>query len=151
VSSTQRSPWSASRRETPVSIATKAIIQYTALLGIIGIDLSQNFVGIVELADIIEMTDTHPVFETSIPIHSSCLETKTASFDIKNKMSGEVASATGGLLDGDFDVESLLGELTIDEKASLLSGIVAITTTSSGVCFNYEQARTSGTRRKSRD
>jgi hypothetical protein len=80
----------------------------------------------VELADIIQMTDTHPNFETSIPIHSPCLETKSASFDIKNKMSGEVASATGGLLNGDFDVESLLAELTIDEKALLLSGIVVI-------------------------
>jgi hypothetical protein len=117
----------------------------------LALNLSQNFVGIVELAYIIQMTDTHPIFETSIPIHSSCLETKTASFDIRNKMSGEIASATGGLLDGDFDVESLLGELTIDEKASLLSGIVIIIITSFGICFNHEQVRTSGTRRKFQD
>jgi lysozyme family protein len=106
----------------------------------------------VGLADIIQMTDSHPIFKTSIPIHSSCLETKTASFDIKNTMSGgEVASATGGLLSGKFDIESLLAELTIDEKASLLSGIVAISSTSLRIYLNYKQERTSGTPRKSRD
>jgi hypothetical protein len=128
------------------------IIRYTASLGIIGINLSQNFVAIVGLADIIQMTDTHPIFKTSIPIHSSCLETKTASFDIKNIMSEEeAASATGGLLSGKFDVESLLAELTIDEKASLLSGIVTISSTPSRLYLNCKQERTSGTPRKSRD
>jgi hypothetical protein len=34
-------------------------------------------------------------------------------------------NATGSLIEGKFDVESLLSQLTIQEKASLLSGIDA--------------------------
>jgi hypothetical protein len=30
-----------------------------------------------------------------------------------------------GLIKGDFDIETLIAELTVEEKASLLSGIVA--------------------------
>jgi hypothetical protein len=31
-----------------------------------------------------------------------------------------------GLITGDFDIETLIAELTIEEKASLLSGTIAI-------------------------
>lgn len=71
------------------------------------------------------MTDTHAVFRSSISNHSSCLETKMAFLDTRNDMQGKVTKIAGGLIDGDFDVESLLAELTVEEKASLLSGIVA--------------------------
>ena len=33
--------------------------------------------------------------------------------------------ATGSLIEGEFDIESLLAQLTVGEKASLLSGIIA--------------------------
>lgn len=71
------------------------------------------------------MTDTHAVFRTSIANHSSCLETKMASLDTGNNIGEKVTGATRGLIDGEFDVDSLLAELTIEEKGSLLSGIVA--------------------------
>jgi len=47
-----------------------------------------------------------------------------AASETNSKMSGGDANATGGLIEGEFDVESLLAQLTIEEKASLLSGIV---------------------------
>jgi len=48
-----------------------------------------------------------------------------AASETNSKVSGDDDYATGGLIEGDFDVESLLAQLTIEEKASLLSGIVA--------------------------
>jgi len=33
--------------------------------------------------------------------------------------------ASQGLIQGDFDIEALIAELTIEEKASLLSGTIA--------------------------
>jgi hypothetical protein len=41
------------------------------------------------------------------------------------KTSGGDDYAIGGLIEGKFDIEALLAQLTIEEKASLLSGIVA--------------------------
>lgn len=42
-----------------------------------------------------------------------------------HKLSGRDDCATGSLIEGEFDIESLLAQLTIEEKASLLSGIIA--------------------------
>jgi hypothetical protein len=39
---------------------------------------------------------------------------------------GDDGHVTESLIEGDFDIESLLTQLTIQEKASLLSGIIAI-------------------------
>jgi len=49
-----------------------------------------------------------------------------ASLETNPKPSGSDDFAhTGGLIEGRFDVDSLLAQLTIEEKASLLSGIIA--------------------------
>lgn len=40
---------------------------------------------------------------------------------------GDDGHVAGSLIEGEFDVESLLAQLTIAEKASLLSGIIATT------------------------
>lgn len=71
------------------------------------------------------MTDTHPVFQASNPTYCSCLETKMAVSETGHKPSGGDDYATGSLIKGEFDIESLLAQLTIGEKASLLSGIIA--------------------------
>ena len=71
------------------------------------------------------MTDTHPVFQASNPTYSSCLETKMAASETSYRLSGSDDHVTRSLIEGSFDVESLLAQLTIEEKASLLSGIVA--------------------------
>lgn len=85
-----------------------------------------TFIGIVERVETFhQMTDTHPVFQASNPTYCSCLETKMAASATDTKVSGDGDYATGGLIEGNFDVESLLAQLTIAEKASLLSGIVA--------------------------
>jgi hypothetical protein len=85
-------------------------------------------IGIVERVKTFEMTDTHPVFQASnptFPITCSCLETKMAASETGCKTSGGDDYAIGGLIEGKFDIEALLAQLTIEEKASLLSGIVA--------------------------
>lgn len=72
------------------------------------------------------MTDTHPVFQASNPTYCSCLETKMAAFETGHKPSGgHDGHVAGSLIEGEFDVESLLAQLTIGEKAALLSGIIA--------------------------
>ena len=71
------------------------------------------------------MTDAHPVFQASNPTLCSCLETKMAASETGYRLSGGDNCAIGGLIEGEFDVESLLAQLTIEEKASLLSGIIA--------------------------
>jgi hypothetical protein len=72
-----------------------------------------------------QMTDTHPVFQASNSTYCSCLETKMAASETNSSLSGSDDNATEGLIEGKFDVESLLAQLTIEEKASLLSGIEA--------------------------
>jgi len=73
------------------------------------------------------MTDAHPVFQASNPTYCSCLETKMAASETGYKPSGgDDGHVTESLIEGDFDIESLLTQLTIQEKASLLSGIIAI-------------------------
>lgn len=71
------------------------------------------------------MTDTHPVFQASTPTYCSCLETKMAASETGHKPSGGDGHVTGSLVEGGFDIESLLAQLTVEEKASLLSGIIA--------------------------
>lgn len=85
-------------------------------------------IGTVERVETFQMTDTHPVFQasnTTFPITCSCLETKMAVSETGHKTSGGDGYTTGSLIEGKFDVEALLAQLTIEEKASLLSGIVA--------------------------
>jgi hypothetical protein len=48
-----------------------------------------------------------------------------AASETNSKVSDDGDYVTGGLIEGKFDVESLLAQLTIEEKASLLSGMVA--------------------------
>lgn len=48
-----------------------------------------------------------------------------AASETSYRPSGGDGHVTGSLIEGSFDIESLLAELTIEEKASLLSGIVA--------------------------
>ena len=75
------------------------------------------------------MTDAHPVFQASNPTYCCCLETKMAASETGHKPSGgDDGHVAGSLIEGEFDVESLLAQLTIGEKASLLSGIIAIYT-----------------------
>lgn len=105
----------------------------------------------MELAETTQMADMHPVFQSSIPIHSSCLETKMASLDIESRSSGNVSDTTGGLINGKFDIESLIAELTIEEKASLLSGMVVTQSKSLRVALDNMQGRISGTLRKFQD
>ena len=71
------------------------------------------------------MTDIHPVFQASNPTHCSCLETKMAASETGYRLSDGDDCAIGTLIEGEFDIESLLAQLTIEEKASLLSGTVA--------------------------
>jgi len=71
------------------------------------------------------MTDSHPVFQASNPTYCSCLETKMAASETRYRPSGGEDRVAGSLIEGSFDIESLLTQLTIEEKASLLSGIVA--------------------------
>lgn len=71
------------------------------------------------------MAETHPVFQASHPIYSSCLETKMASLKINHESPQDGDRAKGGLINGKFDIDSLLAELTTEEKVSLLAGIVA--------------------------
>jgi hypothetical protein len=97
------------------------------------------------------MAGVHPVFQTSIPVYSSCLEYKMAFLNVEKEMSGTVSRATGGLIDGDFDVEKLLTQLTIEEKASLLAGTVAIYSRSIRNPSNNIQERISGIPRRSHD
>lgn len=84
-------------------------------------------IGTVERVKMFQMTDTHPVFQASsstFPITCSCLETKMAASETSYKPSGGDDYTTGSLIEGKFDIEALLAQLTIEEKASLLSGIV---------------------------
>lgn len=72
------------------------------------------------------MTDTHPVFQASNLTYCSCLETKMAASETgHNPSGGGDDHVAGSLIEGEFDIESLLAQLTIEEKASLLSGIIA--------------------------
>jgi hypothetical protein len=48
-----------------------------------------------------------------------------AASETGHKPSGGDGCTTRGLIEGEFDVEALLAQLSIEEKASLLSGIVA--------------------------
>ena len=60
-----------------------------------------------------------------------------AASETNPKVSGGDANATGGLIEGKFDVESLLAQLTVEEKASLLSGIVVTFPKSLKTVFNH--------------
>lgn len=60
---------------------------------------------------------------SSILIISSCLESKMASNSQQRASSRHNASARKNLLPDDFDVDTLLSQLTIEEKAALLAGI----------------------------
>lgn len=71
------------------------------------------------------MTSTRPVPDTSIPFYSHCLEKKMASVVGNRAASDTATNAKGGLIHGKFDVEELLAELTVEEKASLLAGNVS--------------------------
>lgn len=71
------------------------------------------------------MSDTHPIFQASDPIYSFCLETKMASLNTKHESPNDGDRAKGGLIDGRFDIDSLIAELTTEEKVSLLAGTVA--------------------------
>jgi hypothetical protein len=44
---------------------------------------------------------------------------------INHKLAARGGQISQGLIKGDFDIETLIAELTVEEKASLLSGIVA--------------------------
>jgi hypothetical protein len=60
-----------------------------------------------------------------------------AASETNSKVSGDGDYATGGLIEGKFDVESLLAQLTIEEKVSLLSGIVATFPELLEIVFNH--------------
>lgn len=45
---------------------------------------------------------------------------------VEQSVSNDVPTGAAGLIDGDFDIESLIAELTIEEKSSLLSGTAAV-------------------------
>lgn len=62
---------------------------------------------------------------SSIPIISSCLESKMAPSSQQRASSRHDASARKNLLPDGFDVDTLLSELTVEEKAALLAGIPA--------------------------
>lgn len=70
----------------------------------------------------VQMADTRINCSSSVPIHSSCLEAKMARIIPESNGPKAFISGKGGLIKGDFDVEALIEELTIEEKASLLAG-----------------------------
>lgn len=61
---------------------------------------------------------------------------------------GRAANGKGHLLHGDFDVESLLSELTVEEKASLLSGMNLVYNVPMCIMLTCGQGRTSGILKK---
>lgn len=46
--------------------------------------------------------------------------------DVEQDVSNDVPIGAADLIDGDFDIEALIAELTIEEKSSLLSGTTAV-------------------------
>lgn len=68
------------------------------------------------------MADARLDSPSSFPIHSSCLESKMARIIPENHGPKTFTNGKGGLIHGDFNVEALLEELTIEEKVSLLAG-----------------------------
>lgn len=68
------------------------------------------------------MANTCFDFPSSFPTHSSCLESKMARIIPERNDPKAFTSGKGGLITGDFDVETLLEELTVEEKVALLAG-----------------------------
>lgn len=78
-------------------------------------------------------------------MYSHCLEKKMASFVGNQATGNDVSIAKGGLIHGNFDVEELLAELTVEEKASLLAGNVSNASSHLLFASDVVQERTFGT------
>jgi len=74
-----------------------------------------------------------------------------ASSNMDRKLPERDTAVSQGLIKGDFDIEYLLAELTIEEKASLLSGIVATYPERLEVAPDCLQARIFGIHKRSQD
>lgn len=66
-------------------------------------------------------------------------------------MSDDTAIGTAGLINGDFDIDSLIAELTIEEKSSLLAGTATAYASITMSFAKHAQERTSGTLKRFQD
>lgn len=71
--------------------------------------------------------------------------------DTRENMSDDIAIGVAGLINGVFDIDSLIAELTIEEKSSLLAGTATVYASSIVNFAKHAQERTSGTLKRFQD